>query len=53
MATERDRKIRRRRHRRDKLQKLRNQLAATKSKADKEKIIAKIRKLSPRAPIES
>ncbi|GAB4430430.1 MAG: hypothetical protein Kow002_18850 [Anaerolineales bacterium] len=52
MAIERKREIKRRRHRRAKIKKLRARLAETKSKADKEKIIAKIRKISPQAPLE-
>jgi hypothetical protein len=52
MASEREREIKRRRHRKDKIKKLRAQLAAASNKADKEKIIAKIRKVSPTAPIE-
>ncbi len=52
MTSERDREIRRRRHRRDKIKKLRAQLAEAKTKADKDKIIAKIRKVSLTAPIE-
>jgi hypothetical protein len=51
MATERAREIKRRRHRRKKLLKLREQLAQA-SKADRGKVIAKIRKVSPRAPID-
>jgi Family of unknown function (DUF6800) len=52
MTSERDREIKRRRHRRDKIKKLRAQLAEAGSKAEKEKIIAKIRKVSPTAPVE-
>ena len=52
MTSERDREIRRRRHRKGKLRKLRAQLAETSNKAEKEKIIAKIRKISLTAPIE-
>jgi len=52
MATEREREIKRRRHRRDKIKKLRAQLAEAGNKAEKEKIIAKIRKISPTAPVE-
>ena len=43
MASERKREIKRRRHRKDKIKKLRAQLAEAKNKAEKEKIIAKIR----------
>jgi len=52
MASERKREIKRRRHRSDKIKKLRAQLAEAKNKADKEKIIAKIRETSPTAPVE-
>ena len=52
MATEREREIKRRRHRKDKIKKLRAQLAEAGNKAEKEKIIAKIRKISPTAPVE-
>jgi Family of unknown function (DUF6800) len=52
MASERKSEIKRRRHRKDKLKKLRAQLAEAGNKAEKEKIIAKIRKISPTAPVE-
>lgn len=52
MASERAREIKRRRRRKDKIKKLRAQLAEASNKADKEKIIAKIRKVSPTAPVE-
>jgi hypothetical protein len=52
MTSERDREIKRRRHRRDKIRKLRTRLAAAGNKAEKDKIIAKIRKISLTAPIE-
>jgi len=52
MTNERDREIRRRRHRRAKIKKLRAQLAEAKTKAEKDKIIEKIRKVSLTAPIE-
>jgi hypothetical protein len=52
MASERKREIKRRRHRKDKIKKLRVQLAEAGSKAEKEKIIAKIRKVSLTAPVE-
>ena len=52
MASERAREIKRRRHRKDKIKKLRAMLAEAGNKAEKEKIIAKIRKISPRAPVE-
>ena len=53
MTSERDREIKRRQHRRAKLKKLRARLAEAKTKAEKEKIIAKIRKVSPTAPVET
>jgi len=49
--TERKKEILRRRHRRYKLMKLRVKLAAATSKAEREKVIEKIRKISPSAPI--
>ena len=52
MTSEREREIKRRRHRRNKIKKLRAKLAEAKNKAEREKIIAKIRKISPTAPIE-
>jgi hypothetical protein len=52
MTTERAREIKRRRHRKDKIKKLRAKLAEAGNKAEKEKIIAKIRKISPKAPFE-
>lgn len=52
MASERDREIKRRRHRKAKIRKLREKLAGAKSKAEKDKIIAKIRKISLTAPLE-
>jgi len=52
MTTERAREIKRRRHRKDKIQKLRAKLAEAGNKAEKENIIAKIRKISPTAPVE-
>ncbi len=52
MASERKREIKRRRHRRDKIKKLRAKLAEAKNKAEKDKIIAEIRKTSPKAPVE-
>jgi len=52
MTSERAREIKRRRHRKDKIKKLRAQLAEASNKAEKEKIIAKIRKVSPTAPVE-
>jgi len=52
MASERKREIKRRRHRKDKIKKLRAQLAEAKTKAEKDKIIEKIHKVSPTAPAE-
>lgn len=52
MASERKREIKRRRHRRDKTKKLRAQIAQASSKAEKEKLVAKIRKVSLTAPVE-
>ena len=52
MASERKREIKRRRHRKDKLKRLRGQLAEAKNKLQKDKIIAKIIQTSPKAPIE-
>lgn len=52
MASERKREIKRRQHRKGKIKKLRAQLAEASNKAEKEKIIAKIRKISPTAPVE-
>ena len=52
MTSERDREIKRRRHRKNKIKKLRAQLAEASNKAEKERIIAKIRKVSPTAPVE-
>ena len=52
MAIERKREIKRRRHRRAKIKKLRALLAEAKTKTEKEKVIAKIRKVSLTAPIE-
>ena len=52
MTSERDREIERRRHRRKKIRKLRARLAEASNKAEKEKIIAKIRKVSLTAPVD-
>ena len=52
MTSERDREIRRRQHRRRKIKKLRERLAAAGSKAEKDKIIAKIRRVSLTAPVD-
>ena len=52
MANERKSEIKRRQHRKAKIRKLRAQLAQASNKAEKEKIIAKIRKVSLTAPVE-
>jgi len=52
MAGERKSEIKRRRHRKVKIKKLRARLAQASNKAEKEKIIAKIRKVSLSAPVE-
>ena len=52
MTSERDREIKRRRQRKNKIRKLRAQLAEASNKAEKERIIAKIRRVSPTAPVE-
>ena len=52
MTSERDREIKRRRHRKAKIRKLRARLTETSNKAEKEKIIAKIRKVSLTAPVD-
>ena len=52
MAIERKSEIKRRRHRRGKIKKLRARLAEAGNRAEKEKIIAKIRKVSLTAPVE-
>jgi hypothetical protein len=52
MANERKREIKRRRHRKNKVRKLRAQIAQASSRAEKEKLVAKIRKVSLTAPVE-
>jgi len=52
MSSERDREIRRRRHRKKKIKKLRAKLSEASNKAEKEKIIQKMRRISPTAPVE-
>ncbi len=52
MATEREREIRRRRHRKAKLKKLRKRLAEARTLEEREYIIERIRRVSPFAPIE-
>ncbi len=49
---ERVREIRRRRRRRAKLQKLRARLAQARTEAERQRIIEKIRRISPFAPLE-
>ncbi|MBC7223844.1 MAG: hypothetical protein H5T59_06175, partial [Anaerolineae bacterium] len=49
--TERQRELRRRRHRRAKLRYLRARLERTTDPKERERLIAKMRKISPRAPI--
>ena len=51
MFRERDREIRRRRRRRAKLRRLRARLAETTDPKERQRIIEKIRKISPLAPI--
>ncbi len=52
MATERRREIDRRRRRRKKLAKLRKRLAEASSESEKRALVEKIRRISPKAPIE-
>lgn len=52
MVREREQELKRRRVRKQKLRKLRAKLAATTDPAERERIIQKIRKISPWAPIE-
>ena len=52
MASERKREIKRRRHRKAKIKKFRAQLEQASSKTEKEKLVAKIRKVSLTAPVE-
>ena len=51
MAIERMKELRRRRHRRQKVRKLRAKLMATKDPGERQRIIEKIRRISPNAPI--
>jgi len=51
VSCERHRELRRRRKRKEKLRKLRARLLATKDPEERERLIAKIRRISPRAPI--
>lgn len=52
MAIERKSEIKRRRHRRNKIRKLRAKLTQTSNKAERDKLAAKIRRVSPTAPVE-
>jgi len=52
MSCERHRELRRRRKRKEKLRRLRAKLAATTDPQERERIIQKIRRISPWAPIE-
>lgn len=51
MSCERHRELRRRRKRKEKLRRLRARLLETKDPEERERLIAKIRRISPRAPI--
>lgn len=51
-AGERKSELKRRRHRRNKIKKLRARLTQASNKAEKEKLVAKIRKVSQTAPVE-
>ena len=50
---ERDREIARRRHRRNKLQKLRKQFAASSNKRQKQAIVEKVQRISPLVDLEN
>ena len=50
---ERDREIARRRHRRNKLQKLRKQFAAASNKSQKQAIVEKVQRISPLVDLEN
>ena len=50
---ERDREIARRRHRRNKLQKLRKQFAAANNKSQKQAIVEKVQRISPLVDLET
>ncbi len=52
MRTQRDRDRVRKQRRKRKLRDLRQRLAQTTDQAEREKLIAKIRRISPKAPIE-
>ncbi len=49
---ERMRELRRRRKRREKIRKLRARIAAARHEAERAQLIAKLRRISPYAPIE-
>ncbi len=51
MTSERDREIKRRRHRRDKVRKLRAQLEKTTDMRQRAVVIRKIKVVSPNAPV--
>ena len=51
MGCERHRELRRRRRRKKKLRRLRARLVETTDPQERERLIAKIRRISPRAPI--
>lgn len=51
MSCERHRELRRRRKRKQKLRRLRARLLETNDPKERERLIAKIRRISPRAPI--
>ncbi len=51
MTSERDREIKRRRHRRDKVRKLRARLERTSDVRQRSAVIRKIQRVSPNAPV--
>lgn len=51
MSCERHREIRRRRHRQTKVRKLRQRLAEATDPAERQRIIEKIRRVAPNAPV--
>ena len=51
MASEKLKRKRQRRKRREKLHRLRQKLAETRSAGDRQRLIAKIQRVSPNAPI--
>lgn len=52
MSIERKSEIKRRRHRKTKIRKLRGQISQANNKAEKEKLISKLRRVSRTAPVE-